>query len=141
MAAGLTDAAQPVDLHKLADELHNGGPAGKTIQIGEQTVRICEVFATEFTQAVLYVLRSGQSIPRHRHSGIDDVFLGVIGTGRIRTWAADGAAADLVLRPGCIKAVTPGTVHEVVSDSDDFAYLLLQAPKEDYDLIAVDSSS
>jgi quercetin dioxygenase-like cupin family protein len=129
------------DLHKVARELRDAETTGRSIQIGDQTVRICEVFTTEFTQAVLYTLRSGQSIPRHRHTGIDDVFLGVVGQGRIRTWGADGGAAELVLQPGCIEAVTPGTVHEVVSDSDDFAYLLLQAPKEDYDLIPVDPSS
>ncbi|MGH7764137.1 MAG: cupin domain-containing protein [Candidatus Dormibacteraceae bacterium] len=131
----------PLNLYALAAGLRDGTVEGQTVVVGEQSVRIHEVFTTEFTQAVLYVLRSGQTIPRHRHTGIDDVFLGILGEGRIRVWSAGGDVVDLELKPGSMKVITPGTVHEVVSDSDGFAYLLLQAPKEGYDLIPVESSA
>lgn len=133
-------AGTPTDLETLARSLADA-TAGRSIDVAGQNVRIHEVFTTDLTQAVLYSLRTGQTIPRHHHTGIDDVFLGVRGHGRIRTWPESGEVVEIVVAPGCIHAVTPGTVHEVVSDSDEFAYLLLQAPKEDYDLVAEESTS
>ncbi len=133
-------AGASTDLEKLARSLADS-TAGRSIDVAGQNVRIHEVFTTDLTQAVLYSLRTGQTIPRHHHTGIDDVFFGVRGRGRIRTWREGGLVVELVVAPNCIHAVMPGTVHEVVSDSDDFAYLLLQAPKEDYDLVAEESTS
>jgi quercetin dioxygenase-like cupin family protein len=133
-------AGKPTDLEALARSLADA-TAGRSIDVAGQNVRIQEVFTTDLTQAVLYSLRSGQTIPRHHHTGIDDIFLGVRGSGRVRKWREHGQVDEIVIAPGSIHVVTPGTVHELVSDSDDFAYLLLQAPKEDYDLVAEESTS
>jgi quercetin dioxygenase-like cupin family protein len=131
-------AITSIDLEKLAASI---AESGRKIEVAGQTIAIQEVFTTDLTQAVLYSLRSGQTIPRHHHTGIDDIFFGLRGMGRLRQWRNDGDVDEIVIAPGCIHAVTPGKVHEVVSYSDDFTYLLLQAPKEDYDLIAEDSAS
>lgn len=127
-----------IDIHELAASLVDGTTQGKSVQVGAQTIKTQGVLDTEHTQAVLYWLRAGQAIPRHRHTGIDDIFLGLRGRGRVRHWGDDGGADEIRISPGRIHAVVPGTVHEVVSDSDDFVYLLLQAPREDYDLVAED---
>ena len=127
-----------IDLPKLAAGLDNGSVAGTKIEVAGQEITIADVLTTDQTQVVLYSLRNGQNIPAHRHTAIDDIFLGVRGRGRVKTWDEKQVQSDHPIQAGSIYAVAPGTVHELVSESDDFAYVLMQFPKEDYDLIPVD---
>lgn len=127
-----------VELARLAAGLDDGSVTGSRIEVAGQQILVKEIFTTSLTQAVLYSLRKGQTIPAHRHTGIDDIFFGVRGSGHVRTWDEQGGQAENPITAGSIYAVRPGTVHELVSDSDDFAYVLLQAPKEEYDLIPVE---
>jgi quercetin dioxygenase-like cupin family protein len=128
-----------VDLPRLAAGLDDVSVTGSRVDVAGQQILLKEVFTTGQTQAVLYSLRKAQTIPPHRHTGIDDIFLGVRGTGHVRTWDEQGGQAEHAIAAGSIYAVTPGTVHELVSDSDDFAYVLMQSPKEEYDLIPVET--
>ncbi|HLY24601.1 MAG TPA: cupin domain-containing protein [bacterium] len=106
---------------------------GRTIEVAGQRIACATLFETSRSQASVFRLRAGQRIPAHTHSAIDDIFFGVRGRGRIRTWDEHGAARDQALDPGTVVLVEPETPHEVSCAEDEVCYVLLQAPKERYD--------
>jgi quercetin dioxygenase-like cupin family protein len=120
------------DLNALVGRLRSGEVP--PVEVGGQPILCVAVYETARSQAELYLLRRGQKIPAHRHSAIDDVFVGVEGRGRIRIWDADGNHADHAIEPGSVVVVEPGTPHEVACAGDEFCYVLTQSPKEHYDL-------
>jgi len=122
------------DLNALVDQLRSGDvPA---VEVAGQPIRCVPVYETARSQAELYLLRSGQRIPAHQHSAIDDVFLGVQGRGRIRTWDAHRRHVNHTTEPGSVLVVEPGNPHEVWCDSDEFCYVLTQSPKDEYDSVS-----
>jgi len=121
-----------VNLPDLIDRLESGTVEPEDID-GQPTLSL-RVYETERSQAELYLLRPGQKIPAHQHSGIDDVFLGVRGQGQIRIWDPAGNHVDHVVKAGVIVVVEPGTPHEVSSVDGDFVYVLTQSPRERYDI-------
>ncbi len=125
-----------IDLQQLAETLRSDGhPA---IDVEGQAIPCVTAFKTIQSQAALFLLRPGQHIPAHTHTSIDDIFFGVEGRGRIRTWNAGGQPEDRHVEPGTLLAIPPETPHEVSCADDEFCYLLLQAPREQYDNISYD---
>jgi quercetin dioxygenase-like cupin family protein len=128
------DAMKPAmaffDLRQTLANLEEGG---RSIDVAGQQVACATLFETSRSQAAVFRLRAGQRIPAHTHSAIDDVFFGIRGRGRIRTWDEHGAARDHALEPGTVVLVEPDTPHEVSCAEDEVCYVLLQAPKEWYD--------
>lgn len=128
-----------IDLQQLAETFKSEGQP--TIEVEGQVISCIMVFQTSQSQAALFLLRSGQHIPAHTHSSIDDIFFGVRGRGRIRTWNTEGGPDDRHVEAGTLVVVPPETPHEVYCVGDEFCYLLLQSPKEQYDNIPYDAPS
>lgn len=127
-----------VKLRTLVESLRSGDVA--PVDVDGQPILAVQVYETDRSQAELYLLRTGQRIPAHRHSAIDDVFLVLEGRGRIRIWDSDGKQSDHVVERGAVMVVEPGTAHEVSCDGDEFVYVLTQSPKEHYDLLPAEDS-
>jgi quercetin dioxygenase-like cupin family protein len=108
-------------------------PGGSMIDVEGQRIACATLFETSRSRAAIFRLRPGQRIPAHTHSSIDDVFFCVRGVGRIRTWDTGGVPHDHAVEPGMVFLVEPGTPHEVSCAGDEFCYVLLQAPAEQYD--------
>jgi quercetin dioxygenase-like cupin family protein len=121
------------ELNALVDLLDSGGVA--PVEVDGQPILCVSVYETARSQAEMYLLRPGQRIPPHKHSAIDDVFVGVRGRGRIRTWDAAGKPLDHMIDAGTVLVVEPGNPHEVSCAGDDFCYVLTQSPKEQYDSV------
>lgn len=121
-----------MNLDELVERLRSGTVEPVNVD-GEPIVSV-RVYETERSQAELYLLRRGQRIPAHRHSAIDDVFLGVRGRAQIRVWDVAGAHVDQILAANVVVVVEPGTPHEVSCLDDEAAYVLTQSPKEHYDI-------
>jgi quercetin dioxygenase-like cupin family protein len=122
----------PQDLNALVGRLRSGEVP--PVEVGGQPILCLPVYETTRSQAELYLLRRGQKIPAHQHSAIDDVFVGVAGSGHIRIWDAHGNHNDHPIQSGSLVVVEPGTPHEVSCDGDEFCYVLTQSPKEHYDI-------
>ena len=120
------------DLNALVGRLRSGDVAA--VDVAGQPILCLPVYETARSQAELYLLRAGQKIPAHRHSAIDDVFVGVQGHGRIRIWDANGDHTDHTIEPGSVLVVEPGSPHEVSCAAEEFCYVLTQSPKEHYDM-------
>lgn len=127
-----------VRLQTLVESLRSGDVA--PVDVDGQPILAVQVYETDRSQAELYLLRTGQRIPAHRHSAIDDVFLVLEGRGRIRIWDSDGKQFDHVVERGAVMVVEPGTAHEVSCDGDEFVYVLTQSPKEHYDLLPIEDA-
>ena len=122
------------DLNGLVELLDSGGVA--PVEVDGQQILCVTVYETARSQAEMYLLRPGQRIPPHKHSAIDDVFVGVRGLGRIRTWDPASRAVDHLIEAGSVLVVEPGNPHEVSCAGDDFCYVLTQSPKEQYDSVS-----
>ena len=122
------------ELDSLVDLLHSGSVA--PVDVNGQPILCVSVYETARSQAEIYLLRPGQRIPPHMHSAIDDVFVGVRGRGRIRTWDAAGEPIDHIINAGTVLVVEPGNPHEVSCAGDEFCYVLTQSPKEQYDSVS-----
>jgi quercetin dioxygenase-like cupin family protein len=125
-------------LNELADLLTSG--AVEPVVVEGQPILCVNVYETPRSQAEMYLLKAGQRIPAHMHSAIDDVFVGVRGRGRIRTWDASGKVADRVVEAGSVVVIEPGTPHEVSCAGDEFCYVLTQSPKDEYDNVSYAAS-
>jgi quercetin dioxygenase-like cupin family protein len=121
-------------LNDLADELAAGAVA--PVMVDGQPILCVSVYETPRSQAEMYLLKAGQRIPAHKHSAIDDVFLGVRGRGQIRTWDVSGKAIDRIVEAGSVVVIEPGTPHEVACAGEEFCYVLTQSPKEQYDNVS-----
>jgi quercetin dioxygenase-like cupin family protein len=126
----MTLPAFPFDLNRAIEDLEHGG---SVIEVEGQRIACVQVLETARSQAALFRLGPGQRIPAHTHSAIDDIFFGLRGHGRIRTWDRQGAPRDHPIEAGTVFLVEPETPHEVSCAGDEFCYVLLQAPKELYD--------
>lgn len=122
-----------VDLHRLADTLKSEDRP--TVDVDGQVISCVVAFQTAQSQTTLFLLAPDQHIPAHTHNSIDDIFFGLEGTGRIRTWDAAGQSQDWDVKPGTMVVVPPETPHEVFCAGAEFCYLLLQTPKDRYDNI------
>jgi quercetin dioxygenase-like cupin family protein len=122
------------ELNALVDLLDSGAVA--PVEVDGQPILCVSVYETARSQAEMYLLRPGQRIPPHKHSAIDDVFVGVRGRGRIRTWDAAGNPLDHMIDAGTVLVVEPGNPHEVSCVGDEFCYVLTQSPKEQYDSVS-----
>ena len=127
----MTDARALFHLRQAVERLEREG--GPTIDVAGQQIACATLFETSRSQAAVFRLRPGQRIPAHTHSHIDDIFFCIGGRGRIRTWDADGTAHDHPIEPDTLFLVRPETPHEVSCAGDEFCYVLVQAPKEQYD--------
>lgn len=123
---------QAFNLNEMAERLSSYD--APHVEVAGQRVSSIRVFETARTQSELWRLTPGQHIPPHQHSGIDDVFFCIRGEGTVRTWDADGRVVEHALLPGSVILVEPNTPHEVSCSADDLCYVLLQAPKELYDV-------
>ena len=94
------------DLNALVHLLESGGVA--PVEVDGQQILCVSVYETSRSQAEMYLLRSGQRIPPHKHSAIDDVFVGMRGRGRIRTWDGAGKPVDHTIEAGSVLVVEPG---------------------------------
>jgi len=124
----------PKDLNALMRLLDSGGVA--PVEVDGQPILCVSVYETSRSQAEMYLLRPGQRIPAHRHSAIDDVFVGIRGRGRIRTWDRAGEPVDHTIEAGSVLVVEPGNPHEVSCLGDEFCYVLTQSPKDEYDNVS-----
>ncbi len=124
----------PKDLNALVRLLDSGGVAPG--EVHGQPILCVSVYETSRSQAEMYLLRPGQRIPAHRHSAIDDVFVGIRGRGRIRTWDRAGKPVDHTIEAGSVLVVEPGNPHEVSCLGDEFCYVLTQSPKDEYDNVS-----
>lgn len=122
------------DLNGLVELLDSGEVT--PVEVDGQQILCVSVYETARSQAEMYLLRPGQRIPSHKHSAIDDVFVGVRGRGRIRTWDPAGSAVDHLIEAGSVLVVEPGNPHEVSCAGDEFCYVLTQSPKEQYDSVS-----
>ena len=122
------------ELNALVGLLDSG--AVTPVEVDGQPILCVSVYETARSQAEMYLLRPGQRIPPHKHSAIDDVFVGVRGRGRIRTWDAAGKVIDHMIDAGTVLVVEPGNPHEVSCAGDEFCYVLTQSPKEEYDSVS-----
>jgi quercetin dioxygenase-like cupin family protein len=121
-------------LNELADLLASGSVPPVVVE--GQPILFVSVYETPRSQAEMYLLKDGQRIAAHKHSAIDDIFLGVRGRGRVRTWDASGKATDRVVEAGSVVVIEPGTPHEVSCAGGEFCYVLTQSPKEQYDNVS-----
>lgn len=126
----MTQAAGLFDLAEAVARLEQGGPV---IEVDGQRITGSVLFETSQSQAAVFRLGPGQRIPAHTHSAIDDIFFCVRGAGHIRIWDAAGTPRDHPIAPGTVFVVPPETPHEVSCAGREFCYVLLQAPKEQYD--------
>ncbi len=103
---------------------------GSCVNVAGQQIACSSLFDTPRCEAALFRLRPGQLIPAHTHAAIDDVFFGLRGRGRIRTWDARGVPHEHPVEAGTMVLVEPETPHEVACAGDEFCYILLQTPKD-----------
>jgi quercetin dioxygenase-like cupin family protein len=126
--------ATPKNLNALVQLLDSGGVA--PVEVDGQQILCVSVYETCRSQAEMCLLRPGQRIPPHKHSAIDDVFVGIRGRGRIRMWDVAGAPVDHTIEAGSLLVVEPGNPHEVSCLGDEFCYVLTQSPKDEYDNVS-----
>ncbi len=126
------------DLNALMELLDSGSVP--PVEVDGQPILCVSVYETARSQAEMYLLRPGQRIPPHKHSAIDDVFVGMRGRGRIRTWDAAGKPVDHTIDAGSVLVVEPGNPHEVSCAGDEFCYVLTQSPKDEYDNVSYAAS-
>ena len=89
------------------------------------------------SQASIYRLEPGASVPAHHHTRADDLFVGLHGEVLIR---AEGATerGSFILRPGRCCHVAHGVRHEVLNTSqvEVALFVLVHSPHEGFDLVS-----
>lgn len=90
-------------------------------------------------QTAVFRVAPGSGVPRHLHSSIYDLFVGVKGVLEIRYEGQHGHGI-FELKPGAFCAMPPGVRHEVFnpSKSDEAFFLIVHAPHEGYDFVPVE---
>ena len=104
-------------------------------QAPRKSVKNVEMVAKSDTlMARVYTLGPGEAIEWHRHSEVDDWYVGMAGLLRVETKSPD--RYDLV-QPGAMAHVSAGTAHHVSNLGDgDCRFLLLQGVGK-YDFVPV----
>ena len=90
-------------------------------------------------QSSVFRVAPGSGVPRHLHSRVYDIFVGIRGLLEIRYEGQHGNGV-FELKPGSFCAMPPGVKHEVYNpSSDEEAYFfIVHAPHEGYDFVPVD---
>lgn len=90
-------------------------------------------------QTAVFRVAPGSGVPRHLHSRVHDLFIGVKGLLEIRYEGQHGNGI-FALKPGAYCAMPPGVRHEVFNPSttDEAFFLIVHAPHEGYDFVPVD---
>ncbi len=90
-------------------------------------------------QTAVFRVAPGSGVPRHLHSRVYDLFVGVKGLLEIRYEGQQGHGI-FELKPGAFCAMPPGVRHEVFnpSTSDEAFFLIVHAPHEGYDFVRVE---
>ncbi len=90
-------------------------------------------------QTAVFRVAPGSGVPRHLHSRVYDLFVGVKGLLEIRYEGQQGHGI-FELKPGAFCAMPPGVRHEVFnpSKSDEAFFLIVHAPHEGYDFVPVE---
>ena len=86
-------------------------------------------------QTAVFRVAPGSGVPRHLHSRVYDLFVGVQGLLEIRYEGQHGHGI-FELKPGAFCAMPPGVRHEVFNPGDEEAFfLIVHAPHEGYDFV------
>ena len=89
-------------------------------------------------QSAVFRVAPGSGVPRHLHSRVYDIFVGIKGLLEIRYEGQHGNGI-FELRPGAFCAMPPGVKHEVYNPGAEEAYFfIVHAPHEGYDFVPVD---
>ena len=90
-------------------------------------------------QTAVFRVAPGSGVPRHLHSRVYDLFVGVKGLLEIRYEGQHGNGI-FQLKPGAYCAMPPGVRHEVFnpSPSDEAYFLIVHAPHTGYDFVPVE---
>jgi mannose-6-phosphate isomerase-like protein (cupin superfamily) len=90
-------------------------------------------------QTAVFRVAPGSGVPRHLHSRVYDLFVGVKGVLEIRHEGQHGHGI-FELKPGAFCAMPPGVRHEVFNPSktEEAFFLIVHAPHEGYDFVPVD---
>lgn len=90
-------------------------------------------------QSAVFRVAPGSGVPRHLHSRVYDLFVGVQGVLEIRYEGQHGNGL-FQLKPGAFCAMPPGVRHEVFNPSktDEAFFLIVHAPHESYDFVPVE---
>jgi quercetin dioxygenase-like cupin family protein len=90
-------------------------------------------------QSAVFRVAPGSGVPRHLHSRVYDLFVGVKGLLEIRYESQHGNGI-FELKPGAFCAMPPGVRHEVFNHSttDEAFFLIVHAPHDGYDFVPVE---
>lgn len=90
-------------------------------------------------QTAVFRVAPGSGVPRHLHSRVYDLFVGVKGLLEIRYEGQHGHGI-FELKPGAFCAMPPGVRHEVFNPSktDEAFFLIVHAPHDGYDFVPVE---
>ena len=90
-------------------------------------------------QSAVFRVAPGSGVPRHLHSRVYDLFVGVKGMLEIRYEGQHGHGI-FELKPGAFCAMPPGVRHEVFNPSknDEAFFLIVHAPHDGYDFVPVE---
>ena len=90
-------------------------------------------------QTAVFRVAPGSGVPRHLHSRVYDLFVGVKGLLEIRYEGQHGNGI-FALKPGAVCAMPPGVRHEVFNPSktDEAFFLIVHAPHNGYDFVPVE---
>lgn len=90
-------------------------------------------------QSAVFRVAPGSGVPRHLHSRVYDLFVGLKGMLEIRYEGQHGHGV-FELRPGAFCAMPPGVRHEVFNPSatEEAFFLIVHAPHEGYDFVPVE---
>lgn len=90
-------------------------------------------------QSAVFRVAPGSGVPRHLHSRVYDLFVGVKGLLEIRHEGQHGHGV-FNLKPGAFCAMPPGVRHEVFNPSthEEAYFLIVHAPHAGYDFVPVE---
>lgn len=103
-------------------------------------VDVTRVHRSAAAGIVVQRLAVGARIHQHHHRAMWDHFIGLEGDGVVLAELADGPT-EFRIHPGSFLAIPPATQHAVLNadDTDDFVFLLFQAPWTDHDFVTDDT--
>lgn len=89
-------------------------------------------------QSAVFRVAPGSGVPRHLHSRVYDIFVGIKGLLEIRYEGQHGNGI-FALRPGGFCAMPPGVRHEVYNPSagEEAFFFIVHAPHAGYDFVPV----
>jgi quercetin dioxygenase-like cupin family protein len=93
----------------------------------------------ELLQTAVFRVAPGSGVPRHLHSRVYDLFVGVKGVLEIRYEGQHGNGV-FDLKPGAYCAMPPGVRHEVFNPSktNEAFFLIVHVPHAGYDFVPVE---